>query len=89
MDPESREIIVGLQQLIDRWCGQRRIIPLVRLLPAYIAFDDRPHAWIALCEALKDTLSLGPSTFNEAEWKKIKELIVATQERVRAPAVTA
>jgi len=89
MDPESREIIVGLQQLIDRWCGQRRIIPLVRLLPAYIAYDDRPHAWIALCEALKDTQSLGPSAFNEAEWKKIKELIVATQKRARAPAVTA
>lgn len=89
MDPESREIIIGLQQLIDRWCGQRRIIPLVRLLPAYIAFDDRPHAWIALCEALKDTQSLGPSAFNEAEWKKIKELIGATQKRVRAPAVTA
>ena len=89
MDPESREIIVGLQQLIDRWCGHRRIMPLVRLLPAYVAFDDLPDSWIALCEALKDTQSLGPSAFNEVEWKKIKELIIATQKRARASAVTA
>lgn len=89
MDPESREIIVGLQQLIDRWCGHRRIMPLVRLLPAYVAFDDLPDSWIALCEALKDTQSLGPSAFNEVEWKKIKELIAATQKRARAGAVTA
>ena len=88
MDPESKEIILGLQQLIDRWCGQRRLLPLVRLLPAYIAFDDLPHAWSALSEALKDAHALGPSTFNEAEWKKIKELILATQKRARAQAVT-
>jgi hypothetical protein len=80
MDPQSRDTIVALQQLIDWWCGQRRILPLVRLLPAYIAFDDLPAAWIGLCEALKDTQSLGPSSFNEAEWKKIKELILATQK---------
>jgi hypothetical protein len=89
MDPESKEILLGLQHLIDRWCGQRRLIPLVRLLPAYIAFDDLPHSWIALGEGLKDAQSLGPSAFNEAEWIKIKELIVAMQKRAHAPAVPA
>jgi len=42
-----------------------------------------------LCEALKDTYSLGPSAFNEAEWKAIKALILATQKRVREQTVTA
>jgi hypothetical protein len=78
----NEEFFAALRQLIERWCDQRRLDALARLLPAYLAFDGLTDGWAGLYEALKGTRALGREKFSDAEWELLHDLIGAAERAV-------
>ena len=76
----NEEFFAALRQQIERWCDQRRLVVLARLLPAYTAFAGLTDSWAALYVALKDIRAIGHSAFSVAEWELLNDLI-GTAER--------
>ena len=78
----NEEFFAALRQQIERWCDQRRLDALARLLPAYTAFNGLTDSWAGLCEALKDTRVIGQEKFSGAEWELLNDLIRAAEQSV-------
>jgi hypothetical protein len=76
------EYLKELQALIDRWCGTRKLEPLSRVLPGYLAVNGLTDGWAALSEALKSTRALGHEAFDAADWDSLNDLIHATDRIV-------
>ena len=79
----NEEFFTALRTLIDRWCDEHRLVPLVRILPGYLAFNGLTDSWHELIEALKATRGLGPDAFSPAEWDTLNDLIHAAEVAVR------
>jgi hypothetical protein len=78
----NEEVFATLGQLIERWCDERRLPALARLLPGYAAFDGLTDGWGKLYEALKDTRAIGRAAFSAAEWELLNDLIGAAERAV-------
>jgi hypothetical protein len=76
------EFFAALRQQIERWCDERKLLPLAHLLPAYTAFAGLTDSWADLYEALKSTRALGRGRFSEAEWQLLNDLIAAAERAV-------
>jgi hypothetical protein len=71
------ELFAGLRGLIERLCDERRLAPLARLLPAYLAFNGLTDGWNELFNASKATRGLGHQAFTAADWDTLNDLIHA------------
>jgi len=74
----NEEFVAVLRMLIERWCDERRLDALARILPAYLAFNGLTDGWGELSNALKATRALGYEAFNEIDWGTLNDLIHAT-----------
>jgi hypothetical protein len=73
----NEEFFVALRALIHRLCDEHRLVPLGRLLPAYLAFNGLTDRWNELFNALKAIRGLGHQAFNAADWDTLNDLIHA------------
>ncbi len=76
------EYLSELQTLIERWCDERSLKPLSRLLPGYMALNGLTDGWATLLDALKSTRALGADSFKQADWDSLNDLIHATDHIV-------
>jgi hypothetical protein len=73
----NQEFLATVRQLIDRWCDERKLNALSRILPAYLAFNGLSDGWHELLAALKTTRAVGHDAFDQAEWDTLNDLIHA------------
>jgi hypothetical protein len=73
------EFFTALRALIDGLCDERRLKPLARILPGYLAFNGLTDGWHELINALKAARGLGPDEFNPADWGTLNDLIHAAE----------
>jgi len=80
MNIESpEEFSPALLRLIDRWCDQRRLPALARLLPGYVGFNGLSDGWEGLRAGLTSARALGAETIGDADWAVLGDLIRATE----------
>jgi hypothetical protein len=75
----NEEFFTALRTLIDRLCDERRLKPLARILPGYLAFNGLTDGWHELINALKAARGLGPDEFNPADWGILNDLVHAAE----------
>jgi hypothetical protein len=73
----NEEFFAAVRQLIDRWCEERKLRALSRILPAYLAFNGLSDGWHELFAALKATRAVGHDDLNQADWDTLNDLIHA------------
>jgi hypothetical protein len=71
--------LVALRQLIERWCDERNLHALRRLLPGYLSLNGLTDGWANLYEALTSTRALGHEAFNSSDWDLLNDLIHWTE----------
>jgi hypothetical protein len=76
----NEEFGAVLRMLVERWCDERRLNALARILPAYLGFNGLTDGWAELSNALKATCALGYEAFNEIDWVTLNDLIHATDQ---------
>jgi len=76
------ENLTALRQLIERWCDERKLGALSRLLPGYLSLNGLTDGWANLYDALKLTRSLGHEAFSASDWGLLNELIHWTEQIV-------
>src|ERR1700743_155442 len=54
----NEEFLAVLRMLVERWCDERRLDALARILPGYLAFNGLTDGWGELSNALKATRAL-------------------------------
>jgi ATP-dependent Clp protease ATP-binding subunit ClpA len=67
--------LATLRSLVERWCDERRLGALSRILPGYLALNGLTDGWPGLYEALKSTRALGHEAFSSADWDVLNQLI--------------
>jgi hypothetical protein len=80
----NEEFFTALRALIDRWCDERRLNALARILPGYLAWNGLTDGWHDLIDALKAARGLGPDTLSPADWDTLNDLIHAAELAVSA-----
>ena len=75
----NEEFFTALRMLIDRLCDERRLKPLAKILPCYLAFNGLTDGWHELINALKAARGLGPDALNSADWDTLNDLIHAAE----------
>ncbi len=75
----NEEFFTALRTLIDRWCDERRLNALLRILPGYLGFNGLTDSWHQLIDALKSTRGLGPDAFSPDDWDTLNDLIHAAE----------
>ena len=63
-----------LRSLIERWCDERRLRALSRILPGYLAIGEMA-GWPDLYESLKATRELGKDAYSPGDWDILNKLI--------------
>ena len=76
------EYFVALRQLIERWCDERNLGALSRLLPGYMAFNGLTDGWASLHDALKSVRALGHEEFSATDWDMLNELVRGAEQAV-------
>lgn len=76
----NEEFGAVLRMLVERWCDERRLNALARILPAYLGFNGLTDGWAELSGALKATRALGYEAFNDIDWVTLNDLIHATDQ---------
>jgi hypothetical protein len=80
--PSNEAFFRDAKALIDRWCDERKLKPLSRLLPAYVSMNGLTDGWANLYAALKDTRALGHEAFSPQDWDTLNDLIHAAERAV-------
>jgi hypothetical protein len=75
----NEEFFADLRSLIDRWCDERRLDALSRILPGYLAFNGLTDGWRLLHDSLKATRARGHEAFSHRDWDTLNDLIHATE----------
>jgi hypothetical protein len=75
----NEEFFTTLRTLIDRLCDERRLKPLAKILPGYLALNGLTDGWHELLGALKAARGLGPDAFSEPDWTTLNDLIHAAE----------
>jgi hypothetical protein len=78
----NEEYFAALRALIERWCDQRKLGALSRLLPGYLSLNGLTDGWANLYESLKSTRGLGYEAFSAADWDLLNELIRGAEKAV-------
>jgi hypothetical protein len=52
---ETPDVLTDVSALIDAWCDRRELLPLARLLPAWLANNGLTDGWGAVLDALRTT----------------------------------
>ncbi len=73
------ELLADLRGLIERWCDQRKLGPLYRILGGYLALNGLTDGWADLLEALKATRAIGFESLGQKDWDTLCDLIHATE----------
>jgi len=76
----DEEFGAALRDLIARWCDQRRLAALARLLPGYVAFNGLTDGWGLLLDALKSARALGREAYEATDWDALNDLILAAEK---------
>jgi hypothetical protein len=71
----NEEYFAALRGLVERWCDERNLRALSRLLPGYLSMNGLTDGWTNLYEALKLTRALGHEAFSPTDWDMLNELI--------------
>jgi hypothetical protein len=74
------EFGAALRDLIARWCDERRLPALARLLPGYIGFNGLTDGWALLLDALKSARALGHESYNAKDWDALNDIIHAAEK---------
>jgi len=61
--------------LIDRWCDERKLDALSRILPGFLGFNGLTDGWYELLKSLKVTRSLGHEYFEPRDWSLLSDMI--------------
>ena len=69
------EYFAALRQMIGRWCDERKLDALSRLLPGYLSLNGLTDGWANLYDALKLTRSLGHDAFSPSDWDLLNDFI--------------
>jgi hypothetical protein len=64
-----------LKALIDRWCDQRKLQPLSRLLPGYLSMNGLTDGWANLYDGLMAARALGHEFHSPKDWDTLNDLI--------------
>jgi hypothetical protein len=83
----NQEYLAALKSLIYRWCDERKLDALSRLLPGYLAFNGLTDGWAELLSALKMTRALGHEAFSVEDWEFLQELVRGAEHAVYGPRV--
>jgi hypothetical protein len=75
----NEEFFGDLRVLVDRWCGERQLSALSRLLPVYLSHNGLTDGWANLLEGLKSARALGHEPFNSDDWDTLNDLIHASE----------
>ena len=78
----NEEFFNALRDLIYRWCDERRLQPLSRLLPGYLAFNGLTDGWGQLLAGLVLARSIGADRFTESDWAILSDLISAAGQAI-------
>lgn len=71
----SEEFFVDLRALVERWCDQRKLEALSRLLPSYLSQNGLTDGWANLLDGLKSARALGHDAFSAKDWDTLNDLI--------------
>lgn len=74
----NEEFLAVLRTLIERWCDERCLDTLARILPGYLALNGLTDGWGELSNALKATRALGHQAFSQTDWDTLNDLIHET-----------
>ena len=75
----NEELLSKVRELIERWCDERRLAPLSRVLLGYLALNGLTDGWANLLGSLKATRALGHETFSNDEWEVLTDAIRACE----------
>jgi hypothetical protein len=73
------EFFAALRLLIEKWCDERRLAPLSKILPSYIGFNGLGDGWHEILKSLKAVRGLGYEAFSQADWNELNDLIRAAE----------
>jgi hypothetical protein len=77
--------LVSLQQMIERWCDERKLGALSLLLPGYLSLNGLTDGWANFHDALKATRALGHEAFTTSDWKQLNDAIHWAEQIVYRP----
>ena len=75
----NEEFGAAVRSLIERWCDERRLPALARLLPGYVSFNGLTDGWHHLADALRSARALGHDAFDAKDWDVLNDLIHAAE----------
>jgi len=76
------EYFAALCALTERWCDERNLEALSRVLPGYLSFNGLTDGWVGLYESLKLTRFLGYEAFSPADWALLQELVRGAERAI-------
>ena len=83
----NQEYLAALDALVDRWCDDREVVALSRLLPGYVALNGLTDGWAVLLDALQATRALGQQAFAAGDWAILQDLTDGAERAVHGPRV--
>lgn len=78
----NEEFFRDLRALVERWCDERKLSALSRLLPGYLSYNGLADGWADLLESLKSARALGHEALSSKDWDTLKDLIHASEAAV-------
>jgi Ser/Thr protein kinase RdoA (MazF antagonist) len=78
----NEEFFGDLRVLVERWCDERKLSALSRLLPGYLSHNGLTDGWANLLEGLQSARALGHAAFSARDWDALNDLIHASEAAV-------
>ena len=76
------EFLADLRTLIEKWCDERRLDALSRILPGYLALNGLTDGLANLCDALKSTRAIGHEALSREDWDTLNDLIHGAEKAI-------
>ena len=80
----NQEFMTALRTLIDRWCDERKLGALSRILPGYLGFNGLTDGCYELLNSLKATRALGHEHFEPQDWDLLSDMISTVDQMLMA-----
>ena len=74
----TQDFLSAVRTLIDKWCDERKLVALMRVLPSYCGFNGLTDGWEELRTALSDARAGLDSL--DSDRLALNELILAATE---------
>jgi hypothetical protein len=85
--PNEAPVFAILDDLIDRWCARRDLVPLATLLPSVTSFAGLTDSWMELFHALRSVRARAHGTLPDDEITLLGEAIARTYQSLKAAGV--